>query len=227
MLRKSYKTILSTETGFKKALKKVIYDIDERLKKITSGEALQDVFALKEHTHDSLYSVIGHVHDELYAPITHFHDDYVTKLGTAFNSERLGMRKANEYALATHTHSYIAYITNFAVPTFNTGTVTVHTDSFASDYYILDKNDKFTLQKLNKDNIVLNYELGEDNTQTNFTLLYWNRFTEEETHNVTVHLDNFQCNLGEEADLTTTVTDVNNNPVTEGKVDYTINFSED
>lgn len=223
MLRKSYKTILSTETGFKKALKKVIYDIDERLKKITSGEALQELYATKDHNHDSIYSLVGHQHEDLYSPLTHFHDQYLEKTETAFNSDRLGMLEADEYALKHHTHSHIAYVTPFVVPTVNTGAVTIDLDMNPTDVYVLDDNDKFQVENIISNTVRLSYELGEDNTKTSFILIYWNKYGENR-QDTNVQLDNVEVHIGEENDITATVFDNNGNRVSEGVVDYSINF---
>lgn len=221
ILDRSYKAILATSSGFHKQLKKVIFDIDERLKgveslNIDSLSGLSDLFALKTHTHDE------------YVTEAELEEDYVRN---ALNSQMLDYHRIDEFSLKGHKHDNIVYVANFTVPTIQTGSCTILTeiDMSHGDFYILNHNDNFSLTSKNENGLVLHYDFEEELTNTSFVCFYWNFAPRENDELVgsNINVDDVYSVIDEPVDIVGYVTDDNNNPITEGNVNFEISDDDD
>lgn len=231
MLKQSYQYLLETQSGFKTQVKKVIYDIDERLKGIQSGKLLEGIFSKVDHNHDANYSAINHRHDELYSNINHTHPEYVRKdIDTAFNSDMLGMKTVDEFALKGHKHSNMVYITKFAIPTLREGNVNVslELDVDKNHYYILDNDANFNFISCSNNTLSLKYSFDENNQQNMFVVLYWtdNPRDDGTLIQTKINVSDVTVIPEEECTLTSIVTNQNGIPVSKGTVDYEIKFND-
>ena len=211
IVKKSYRTILKSPDGFKEKVIKILLDLDKRIKNITTIEELSTIFSKKDHTHDNSYSPIGHTHDERYSQINHTHNEYLTRLDMA------------EYAPYDHVHNNIMYITPFKI---SGGVSYVYCEIEPSNVLVLEDTqmEHFTIEDIQGRYITVRFN-GEP-TDKLYHLIYY-QVTSEAQQNVFMQVQNITANRGDEVTLYSRITDINNAPINEGEVTYTMEGGTD
>ena len=217
MLSKSYQALFKNPTGLHKTFKRIIIDIDERLKRLENGVALSGVFAL-----------VNHVHDDIYARINHKHDDYLLKNESSVNSQHLDNFPASHFSVKGHFHKDCLYIKTFVIKNVNTGSVSVNLPFDVSRQNVLVLED-IGLISFHIDNVVnncvnLSYEFNKPSTVTRYHLLYWTHKNIEsgELEDVSINTHDINATQGETITLYSESVDADGNPISKGNVEYEV-----
>lgn len=228
MLNKSYQELFKNPVSLKRNIKKIIIDIDERLKLVEKGGSFVNVFALKNHNHDDKYAKIIHDHNNLYANRIHLHDsDYIRKNETAFNSERLHNYTYDHFSEKGHYHKNVMYIHSFTVPNLTEGNIEINLPfGIIKENAIVLEDIFFKWFNIDvTENIVnLSYKFTEEISKTTFHLIYWTYKNIEtgELEETNTTTKNINANQGDTITLSSSTVDSDNNPVIHGDVEYNI-----
>ena len=222
MVKKSYRTIFKDPTGFREKVLYCIFDLDKRIKQLMRIEDLEQLFSKKNHTHDTKYSSINHNHDEQYSQIGHNHDERYSQINHTHN-EYLTKLDMAEYAEYDHTHNNVMYITPFKV---SGGLTYVLCEIEPNGAIVLEDTmmEHFSIEEIRGKYLILNYD-GEVTNRV-YHLIYY-QVTTDGQQNVFMQVNNITANRGDKVTLYSTLTDINNAPVNEGEVTYTLSGGND
>lgn len=193
VLKRRYELLLKEPSGWKKALIKIIHDIDERLKLLETGQVIDGIFSKVNHTHEFEYANINHNHDDLYSPLIHTHDTmcYVATFKLKGTSGMMAVKlKSTQVSL----------------------------DSIL----LIEQGTGIDIVSIDGNYAIIDFNISESLVNKPLHLLYWTETGDIGTMNTNIDVSDVTGNLGSTVTLHSVVTDENNNLVNDGVVEYEI-----